>query len=261
MKILSRRSPTAVRAVGDANALRLGVRERGFTMVEIALSIAVVAFALVAILGVLPTGLQVQKDNREETIINQDGAYLLEAIRSGNDRLGLLSNAVYNVMVNFRDGSRESIANDSQNKIDGQRLVGLLSTPVGQNRRGVSNVVAWVRAINGSAIEQDPDARDVSFRYQMVAEIRPFLAYPPALTNLLPRAERERISNLQSNLHEVRLTMRWPLFRDNVNAPQNARVGSKRRTFRALVAGSQLYYPTNIAGDERLVYYLQPSVY
>src|SRR5262245_40961710 len=54
-----------------------------FTMVEIALSIAVVAFALVAILGVLPTGMTVQKDNREDNIINQEGRYWMEALRSG----------------------------------------------------------------------------------------------------------------------------------------------------------------------------------
>src|ERR1051325_860703 len=56
----------------------------GFTMVEIALSIAVVAFALVAILGVLPTGMTVQKDNREDNIINQEGRYWMEALRSGS---------------------------------------------------------------------------------------------------------------------------------------------------------------------------------
>ena len=55
----------------------------GFTMVEIAIAIAVIGFALVAIIGVLPTGLQVQRDNREETIINQDGTYWLQAIRNG----------------------------------------------------------------------------------------------------------------------------------------------------------------------------------
>src|SRR5688572_11872570 len=38
-----------------------------FTMVEIAICIAVIGFALVAIVGVLPIGMQVQKDNREET--------------------------------------------------------------------------------------------------------------------------------------------------------------------------------------------------
>jgi len=45
---------------------------RGFTMVEIAIALAVIAFALVAIIGVLPIGMNVQRDNRAETIINQD---------------------------------------------------------------------------------------------------------------------------------------------------------------------------------------------
>ncbi|MBI2947111.1 MAG: type II secretion system protein, partial [Verrucomicrobia bacterium] len=56
----------------------------GFTMVEIALSLAIIAFALVAIIGVLPAGVKVQQENREETVINQDGLYLLEAIRTGS---------------------------------------------------------------------------------------------------------------------------------------------------------------------------------
>ena len=54
-----------------------------FTMIEIAISLAIIGFALVAIVGVLPAGLNVQKENREETILNQDGPFLLEAIRSG----------------------------------------------------------------------------------------------------------------------------------------------------------------------------------
>jgi uncharacterized protein (TIGR02598 family) len=51
--------------------------EAAFTMVEVAISIAIVAFAMVALLGVLPTGHQVQRENREDTIINQDATYLL----------------------------------------------------------------------------------------------------------------------------------------------------------------------------------------
>jgi type II secretory pathway pseudopilin PulG len=235
--------------------------ERAFTMVEIALSIAVVAFAMVAILGVLPTGLQVQRDNRDETIANNDGEYILDAIRSGNDRLGLLSNAVYLVQINFHNGDREFIANEGGNRLDGQRLVGLLSTPIDPGRRGVSNVVAWVRAMNGTAIDQDPDARDLAFRYQIVSEIRPFIAFPPAITNQLDTNELARITRLQRSLYEVRLTLRWPLFRDNVNTPANARVGTHRRTFRSMVAGSQIFYPTNVASDERLVYYFKPSTY
>src|SRR5258706_15328665 len=58
-------------------------RARAFTMVEIAIAVAVIAFALVAIIGVLPAGLQVQKENREDTIIAQEGVYWMEAIRSG----------------------------------------------------------------------------------------------------------------------------------------------------------------------------------
>jgi len=43
-----------------------------FTMIEIAICLGVIGFALVAIIGILPTGMSVQKDNRQETIINQD---------------------------------------------------------------------------------------------------------------------------------------------------------------------------------------------
>src|SRR5947207_15476724 len=63
-----------------------------FTMVEIALCLGVIAFALVAIIGVLPTGVRVQRDNREDTIINQEGLLLLEAIRSGSQGLDYLTN-------------------------------------------------------------------------------------------------------------------------------------------------------------------------
>ncbi|HXI52742.1 MAG TPA: hypothetical protein VNH84_14605, partial [Candidatus Saccharimonadales bacterium] len=54
-----------------------------FTLIEIAIAIGVIGFALVAIIGILPTGLEVQRDNRTETILNQDGTFWLEAIRNG----------------------------------------------------------------------------------------------------------------------------------------------------------------------------------
>src|SRR5580698_8433458 len=57
--------------------------ERAFTMIEIAIAIGVIGFALVAIIGILPAGLNVQKDNREDTLISQDAPYFLEAIRNG----------------------------------------------------------------------------------------------------------------------------------------------------------------------------------
>jgi type II secretory pathway pseudopilin PulG len=63
--------------------MRRAARSRAFTMVEIALALAVIGFALVAIIGVLPIGLSVQKDNREETLVNFDANYLMNAIRTG----------------------------------------------------------------------------------------------------------------------------------------------------------------------------------
>ena len=57
--------------------------ERAFTMVEIAIAIGVIGFALVAIIGILPIGMNSQKDNREDTVISQDAPYFLEAIRNG----------------------------------------------------------------------------------------------------------------------------------------------------------------------------------
>ena len=62
-----------------------GDRARGFTMVEVALALGVIAIALVAIIGVLPTGLQVQQENREDTLLNQDGLVFIEALRTGRE--------------------------------------------------------------------------------------------------------------------------------------------------------------------------------
>lgn len=54
--------------------------QSGFTLMEVALAIGLVAFGLVAVLGVLPAGLNVQKDNREKTIINLDAEYWMSAL-------------------------------------------------------------------------------------------------------------------------------------------------------------------------------------
>jgi type II secretory pathway pseudopilin PulG len=66
-----------------------------FTLIEIALSLAIIGFALTVILGVLPFGMNTQRDNREETIINQDATVLIEAIRSGAVHSDYLTNYVY----------------------------------------------------------------------------------------------------------------------------------------------------------------------
>src|SRR5713226_6330627 len=70
-----------------------------FTMIEIAISLAVIAFALVAIIGILPTGMNVQKENREDTTVAQDAIVLMDGIRNGAQGLDDLTNYVQSITV------------------------------------------------------------------------------------------------------------------------------------------------------------------
>src|SRR4051812_44619648 len=76
-------------------------RAAAFTLIEIALSLAVISFALVAIIGILPTGLTVQKENREETLINFEAGFLMDAIRSGSRGQENLTNYVMAITNRF----------------------------------------------------------------------------------------------------------------------------------------------------------------
>src|SRR5437764_7218016 len=87
-------------AIGRSRPTTALIRSsNGFTMVEIAIAVAVIAFALVAIIGILPAGLQVQKENREDTLMAQDGTYFMEAIRNGSVGLDELTNYVEQINV------------------------------------------------------------------------------------------------------------------------------------------------------------------
>ena len=110
-----------------------------FTMIEIALSLGVIAIALVAIIGVLPTGVRVQRDNREDTIINQEGQLLLEAIRSGSRGLDYLtnyfdlitiSNVTQTVATNFYNPAGFMPATGGEATLtNGQNIIALLTYP------------------------------------------------------------------------------------------------------------------------------------
>src|ERR1044071_7522043 len=81
------------RAMSGIRHPKVGAQS-AFTMIEIAISLAVIGFALVAIIGILPQGMTVQKENRQETIINQDAYMFLEAIRNGGRGFDDLTNYV-----------------------------------------------------------------------------------------------------------------------------------------------------------------------
>src|SRR5688572_26603896 len=89
----------SIHRVHHSRSARSANSETAFTMVEIAIALAVIGFALVAIIGVLPSGLEVQKDNREETVINQDAVYFMDAIRSGARGADDLTNYVYAITI------------------------------------------------------------------------------------------------------------------------------------------------------------------
>jgi type II secretory pathway pseudopilin PulG len=177
---------------------------RGFTMVEIALCLAIIGFALVAIIGVLPTGLNVQKDNREETVINQDAVVWMDAIRNGSQGMDDLTNYVLGITNTWSQydntgvwiGSGKDTYDQNGSVVtslpiaptcpltNGLRIVGLLSTPRltplpgGRNTRaGVQSnyVVAIVRAMSGYAIEKfpqnNPTLLDASFTYRLIPEV------------------------------------------------------------------------------------------
>ena len=232
------------------HSLREELRNRkrnqtAFTMVEIALSIAVVAFGMVAILGILPTGYQVQKDNREDTIINQDGNYLLEAIGSGSQGLTELSNYVESITLIRNNNPPLTFSN-----LLGRQIIGLLSTPkYSRNLNGiVTNIVtvtARVRAISGSAGEKGFGAPpDIAFRYLLTSEVVPLESHVRGSTNF---ADQRQYAALQANLHEIRLTFRWPVL------PNGTNTGNGRRSFSSLVAGRHV--------QDQSGYFFQPYSY
>src|SRR5436190_1117658 len=166
--------------------LRMARKARGgFTMVEIAISIAVIGFALVAIIGVLPTAMRVQQDNRADTLIDQDGVYLMEAIRHGSQGLDDLPSYVVDNNNHQYTSSQPTAIRMIQNSViqnipdrkvydTGAKLIGLLSTP--RTNNDGFRVEAEFRAISGAAVEKDPNSV-ISFDYLLISEVIPFSSF------------------------------------------------------------------------------------
>ena len=266
--------------------------EQAFTMVEIALSIAIVAFAMVAIIGVLPTGLQVQRDNREETIINQDGAYLLEAIRSGGLGLDELTNFVERITITNRSrawsigyfGSRLPEVGRQIPLTNGHFIIGMLSVPTYQSKENypggrtilsTNEVTALMRSISGSASQrfQSQEFRENAFTYLLTTTITPHVPIvtsnfssrnlDPVALNRLKMAQNV----MSNNLYDVRLHFRWPVV--NVSGKgedMRYQVGKREQVFRSLVNGRLTQTngsPFFRQDDPRFanLFYFQPSTF
>lgn len=193
-------------------------RTLAFTMVEVALSLAIVAFALVAIIGVMPFGLNVQKENREDTIISQDAAFLLEAIRGGYASANLTT--LSSGLLQF---SGPAIPMPTNSPLE---IVKRLSIPRWDTTNATNLVRAHFRALSGNLSEIGAGASPVAFSYVVTSEVTNYTADPNNPTAFF----------LTNNLYEVKLTFQWPAY----EAPPGVfptQVGKGRLVVRTLISG------------------------
>ncbi len=221
-------------------ALLGATSSRAFTMVEIAFCLGIIGFALVAIIGILPTGTNVQKENREETLISQDATYFMEAIRNGAQGITDLTDHVekmYEPNGNVIPGNQHDT---------GQRIIGLLSRP------GITRAEVW--AISGPATAKGAKANDFGFKYLLSSEIVPVgntIDLPPRGPSDPPADPLDvaALAYQTEHLHEIRLTFRWPVL------GTSGKTGNGRAVFRSLVSGAYTL-ATNAQGT--VYYYLLP---
>ncbi len=154
-------------------------------MVEIAISLAIVGFALVTIMEVLPLGMRIQRDNREATVINQDATVFMDDIRNGARGVDDLTNYVFMITNTYSGAAYASLTN-------GAEIVGLMSTPefvdanfqstTAANAVHSNRMVAFVYSMSGPAVEKPPQSngsliRQSSFSYGLICENLPVGIY------------------------------------------------------------------------------------
>lgn len=159
-------------------------RKAGFTMIEIAIALGVIAFALVAIIGVLPMGLQTQKDNREETVVNQDANVLMEALRSGQRAVDLDLGG-YVVATN---------GVPTPGGISTSTLLQLLADPVGRSSAEPYNQIVF-NSFSGAIATR---GSDLGFRYEVLVRV----TKNPDFAGTV----------LSNQMYEVRMRFAWPVL-------------------------------------------------
>ncbi len=191
-------------------------------MIEIALALGVIGFALVAIIGILPVGLNVQRETHQDTIIGQDGPFFLEAIRNGAPPLAYGTSTSLDFLTNYVEVI--TVGTNTYNKPgSGQMILGLLSTPG-------NSTIARIRGLTGAATEQNGSNAVTAFRYYMNVEIEPF-------TSASSNSVASPAENLQLGVHlfDLRLKFSWPVL-------PGGKAGPGRQTYRSLVSGSLRSY-------------------
>jgi hypothetical protein len=208
-----------IKGVAGSRSSPLQLEAAAFTLIEIAICLGVIAFALVAIIGILPAGLQVQRDNREDTIINQEGTYLLDAIKSGSEGLEDFARRVDLIVITNVTKQREEVRFDRGDNLEPREVIGLLSRPSIINNE--TNEVRVVIAAGAGAVTDMKT--ELAFSYQVI--IRNF-----AYTGSNPLEPQKFQDELANRTRDLRLDVRWPMLGDG-------KPGIGRQTFRSLASG------------------------
>ncbi|MBI1841818.1 MAG: type II secretion system protein [Verrucomicrobia bacterium] len=244
----------------------------GFTLLEIAVSLAVIGFAIVAVLGVLPTGLNIQRDTRERTIVLQDASYFVEAIRHGASDVTeaypstQLANSVQRMWRVFEDQNSvrtTELADRTRDFPTDGDVIRLLSEPSHDLPGGVRYLysVALLRSLSGSASEKGGRAPDnrISFSYLLKSQILPidttipFETLTRAVTNQVNldvantletvtlgelRQREKGWLRLGTNLSEMRFTIYWPPIPEDYSPDARYKNKIALRTFTSGAVGT-----------------------
>jgi hypothetical protein len=248
-------------------------------MIEIAISLAIIAFALVAIIGILPFGMGVQRENREETIINQDTSILLDAIRNGNQGLDDLANYVLgitNTQTWYPANGGKPVGpnvykytkfNSWAFSINpGAVIVGLLSTPkyvpVFSGKQPprfegfyLNHIVATIRSMSGTASDKppqnNPSVEEMAFSYRVISEVVPYgsgnplvpgssSAWDPSWTNYTAFSDWLWRSNYFRYAENLEADLNEVRLLFRWPALPNGGLGSGRQAVRAVTTGPLL---------------------
>ena len=270
-------------------------RLAAFTMVEIAICLAIIGLALVAIIGVLPVGMNVQRDNREETVINQDASVLLESIRNGGQAGTDLTNYVYAItnywvhFVNVGGVIKQDNAGyngfDYANKPTFTGTPAMFASPANLQLTNNGNIIGTLSTpefLNGNLVPINNIITDGSFfSNHVVAYVRaisgPSVEKPPQDNPLLVDSSftyRIVVDNgpqaMDTNFFNVNLPASEQKFSQQMAAnlhelrlafywpvQPNGSIGTGRQTQRTMIAGSIVQ--TNVSNGLQLYYYQSQS--
>lgn len=254
-------------------------------MMEVALCLAIIGFAVVSLLAVLPVGMDNQQATRQATVISEDATMFLEAIRGGARGMDDLTNYLVGITNYYQGyyasgqpagGVQRTGYTFNSGLTNGLRIVGVMSTPeftagivnnvgalggmplantVGQAFTS-NHVYAYFRSFSGMAAEKPPQdnpiLRGASFTYRILCVNAPVAAVTNVSQWVDPSAVFDQ--QLAGNLRELRLLFSWPLT-PNFTLGFN----HKDQNFRVDVAGGIIWtndYPINTL-DGMWLYFCQ----